>query len=173
LDKRITNKQKIMNKLFNHLSWSAYLETTVFLLALYYTYIAWKYYQPEIQQLIDRLSGNKTDSNKLPTALQYQEEEQPQQLAASLVSNSDSPRDEYAEERADLTNGIQTLISSAQGKPYNAAILIPQLKKLLTKQSQLAVYPHREAINELIVQECEKTGTALLSESEVDLWWEA
>jgi len=49
--------------------------------------------------------------------------------------------------------------------------LIPQLKQILWEYESIAALD-RSAINHLVVNECEKTGTALLTEEEVDQWWE-
>jgi hypothetical protein len=169
-------KTQVMNHLLNPINWSTYIETSIVLLAIYYGWIGWKYYRPEIDQMTNRISGKTDESNELPAALQYQGEEQAESpIIKTTASNAypGDPHDAQHEERNELKDDIKDLIHAAQDKPYNPAALISGIKRLLNEHEHLAHFPDREAINELIVQECEKTGTALLTEGEVDLWWEA
>ncbi|MES2376064.1 MAG: hypothetical protein V4553_05785 [Bacteroidota bacterium] len=165
-----------MNTLLNPISWSAYLETVAILAIAYYAFIGWKYYHPEITKLIDRLSGRNTNTRELPEALQYQSEASPEIPAAERVFPTNQPPGFYEEpllSQFELANELTECIASATDKPFAPAILIPKLKKILNDYPDVAAIPEREEINALIVRECEKTGTALLSESEVDMWWSA
>jgi hypothetical protein len=51
-------------------------------------------------------------------------------------------------------------------------MLVSQLKQILKQHTALTV-AERPVINHLVVNECEKNGTALLTEEEVDQWWSA
>jgi hypothetical protein len=167
---------KTMNKLLNPISWSAYLETVAVLAIAYYVFIGWKYYRPEISQLIARISGQKGASRELPAALQYQSEGAPETAAPHRAFQAEGRPGVYEEallNQQELANELTQCIASATDKPFAPAILIPKLKKILNDYPDIAATTVREEINALIVRECEKTGTALLSESEVDMWWSA
>jgi len=170
-------KSKTMNKLLNPISWSAYLETIAVLAIAYYAFIGWKFYRPEINRIIDRLAGRNRNSRELPAALQYQGEEN---LTSAPVSNEPVHQEPHEPavhttigETYELAQQLTACIAEATDKPFAPAALIPKLKKILNDYPDIAAIADREEINALIVRECEKTGTALLSESEVDMWWSA
>ncbi|RKR82067.1 hypothetical protein BDD43_2234 [Mucilaginibacter gracilis] len=167
---------KTMNKLLNPISWSAYLETVAVLAIAWYAFIGWKYYRHEIRELIARISGQKDDSRELPAALQYQSEADADATAAQSAIPAEQAQSIYEEpllNQDELAQELTRCISEATDKPYAPASLIPKLKKILNDYPDVAATPDRDEINALIVRECERTGTALLSESEVDMWWSA
>jgi len=170
----------IMNKLLNPISWSAYLESIAVLAIAYYAFIGWKYYRPQINKIVDRLKGESGDTTQIPQVLQYDARDH----AASTVSpEATQPASHEGTEIAayhepagalrDLGQALIAEIGEAGGKPYAPAALIPRLKKILKDYPVVSASHQRDEINALIVRECEKTGTALLSESEVDMWWSA
>lgn len=169
-------KSKTMNKLLNPISWSAYLETIAVLAIVYYACIGWKFYRPEISRFIDRITGRDAGKRELPEALQYQGDAAPESPTADRVFPADK-RPRFHEEpllnHFELAHQLTECIEAATEKPFAPAILIQQMKKILNDYPDVAAKPEREKINALIVRECEKTGTALLSESEVDMWWSA
>jgi len=165
-----------MNKLLNSISWTTYLETVAALAIAYYAVIAWKFYRPEIQKLIGRISGRQDNGRYLPEALHYQEEQAPHAAAAENGFPTDQQHSSLQTgnpAQTDLEHELTECIEAAAEKPFAPAILIPRLKKILNDYPDVAALPERDSINALIVRECERTGTALLSESEVDLWWSA
>jgi hypothetical protein len=169
-------KKDTMNKLLNAISWGAYMGTIVFLTLAYYAFIGWKYYRHEISKLIARLSGNTGDNREMPAALIYRDEAENNSL---VVRQADArhPQEacykEFTGAIYDLAQQLKTTIGLATGQPFNPARLLPKLKKILNDYPDIAATPDRAEINLLIVRECEKTGTAPLSESEVDKWWSA
>jgi len=66
---------------------------------------------------------------------------------------------------------IKVVIKRAADKPFAPDELIPQLQ-LILQEPQTFSDAEKAAISHLIVAECENTGTALLTEEEVDAWWE-
>lgn len=170
---------KKMNKLLNPISWSAYLEIAAILTIAYYAYISWKYYRPEIDQFFARLKG-ETSEKESRAILQCHPEAVAERISepSTAVPAPDRATGiaNYKERLGavrDLGVALADYIHEASGKPYAPATLIPKLKKLLNDYPDVAASHERDEINLLIVRECEKTGTALLSESEVDMWWSA
>ncbi|RFZ92846.1 hypothetical protein D0C36_15760 [Mucilaginibacter conchicola] len=164
-----------MNSILNGISWTLYF-TTCFIAALAgYAFIAWKYYRTEIRDILNRLSGKTDRAGELPAALQYQPEEQ---LPTEKSGTTDNTQEAIAEEEfkgpvRSLAVRLHACIDEASDEAFAPAMLIPKLKKLLNDYPDVAFTPEREKINALIAGECERTGTALLSESEVDTWWSA
>jgi hypothetical protein len=163
-----------MDTLLNPISWSAYLEILTVLAIAYYAFIGWKYYRHEIKALLARISGRKEDDRSLPAALQYTVEAEPSTRHQHDPEPGGTVHDEPPTgARKKLRESLTACISLAGNELYAPEALIPKLRKILHGYPDIAATPERGEINALIVRECEKTGTALLSESDVDLWWSA
>jgi len=160
-----------MNHLLQHVSWNIYLTGVTLLAAVYYLFIGARFYSAELHRLFNHLSGRQTAANQLPAALQYQEADLPDSSAPVYNENREHQQQKMPSDTDRLTGRLKACIAFASEKPFAPAVLIPQLKKILQEHPALAASAERPAINELIVDECEKTGTALLNEEEVDQWW--
>ncbi|MDO3641245.1 hypothetical protein [Mucilaginibacter sp. L3T2-6] len=137
----------------------------------YYLWIGASFYSDELRSLLNRLNGRENAANELPAALRYQESEADCPASAAAVNSENRQQQEIPSDTDHLTGRLKACIAIASEKPFAPAVLIPQLKKILQEHPALAASAERPAINELIVNECEKTGTALLTEEEVDQWW--
>ncbi|MDN3584391.1 hypothetical protein [Mucilaginibacter flavus] len=125
-------------------------------------------YRPELQNLQRRISGDKPGEEL--QALQYQPDEEAIK-AAPVHEREKHPNQEAITDTDILALKLKACIIKAADKPFAPAILIPQLQKILQENQPIAA-SERPAINHVIVNECEKTGTALLTEEEVNQWWE-
>jgi len=158
--------------MLNQVSWTTYFEILIFLAAIYYLFVLFRYYSDEVHQLLQP-GQTATSAHQTPDALRY---EQPENIDYPIAkTETQYPQDkqnlESHDETDELISQLKQCIHTASGKPFAPAVLIPQVKKLFRDHPQLQHSPYRDAINELVVQECEKTGTALLTEDEVDQWW--
>jgi len=158
-----------MNHLLHQISWHQYLIVAFAAAIIYYLVITLRYYRPELQNLQRRVSGDKTGERL--HALQYQPAEEEEPLAP-MQSPGERPNHREIISNVDFLAGeLKACIAKAADKPFAPTVLIPQLKHILLGYQSTAM-SERPAINHLIVDECEKTGTALLTEEEVDQWWE-
>jgi hypothetical protein len=164
-----TKSNQTMNHLLHQISWHQYLTVALLAAIIYYLAVILRCYRPELPNLQRRISGDKPGEQL--QALQYQPDEE----AIIVAPEHDRTEEPYHEEAitdTDILSGkLKACIIKAADKPFAPAILITQLKKIL-QEHQYIPAPDRPAINRLIVNECEKNGTALLTEEEVDQWWE-
>lgn len=160
-----------MDHLLQHISWASYFTCVSIVTFAYYLWIGARFYGGDLRSLVNRLSGRQTAANELPAALQYQETEAKCPASPATVDNKNQQQQEIPSAADHLTGRLKACIAIASEKPFAPAVLIPQIKKILQEHPELAKSNERPAINELIVNECEKTGTALLTEEEVDQWW--
>lgn len=156
--------------MLNQVSWTTYFELVLLLAAVYYLFVLFRYYGNDLRQLVH---GGKpqTAERRIPEALRYEE---PIQVDYPPAENHIEHHTEIFEQDAEVGSliiQVKQCIQTAADKPFAPAVLIPQVKKLFRDYPHLQHSRHREAINETVVQECEKTGTALLTEDEVDQWW--
>lgn len=157
--------------MLNHISWAAYLEIILLLLAIYYVIVGLRFYKDDIRRIFQH-AKTVTGVSAIPDALRY---EGPEEVSYPLLhpgsSDPDNRPDHSPAETDGLIRDIKACIGTASGKPFAPAVLIPQIKKLFRANPGLRNSPYRPAINELVVTECEREGTALLTEDEVDQWW--
>jgi len=159
-----------MNHLFHQITWHQYLAAALIAAVIYYLTVILRCYQPELKKIRQRFSG-KQSSDALE-ALQYQvPETKIAESATPAATISENYPQQGLSENDMLAAKLRAYIAKAADKPFAPAILISQLIQILQQYKDLAA-TGRAAINQLVVNECEKTGTALLTEEEVDQWWE-
>src|ERR1700733_8150474 len=148
--------------MLHHITWHQYLNVVLLAAAIYYVFIILRCYRPELQRIVKQLNGNR-ETGHLPEALLYQHEGD-QQAENPAHADSFSGQQAYRQEALTgydhLAAELKACIAKAADRPFAPASLIPQLKKILKTQPEVTGQTDRTAINELIVNECEKTGTA-------------
>ncbi|MBB5396667.1 hypothetical protein [Mucilaginibacter sp. AK015] len=171
-----------MNHLLHPITWHQYLTAALIAALIYYAVVILRCYQPELQQLKDRFSGNANDDGL--QALRNYNGEADNATAVPAANKNDlaahQPYQEIPDERESqepptaldiISLKLKAVIEHAADQPFAPALLIPQLQQLL-QEPQTFSDAEKAAISHLIVAECENTGTALLTEEEVDQWWE-
>jgi hypothetical protein len=158
-----------MNHLLHQISWHQYLTVALLAAIIYYLFVILRFYRPELQNLQRHISGDQPGEQL--QALEYQPDEEAIKAAPVHVQTEEPYHEEAITDTDILAGKLKACIIKAADKPFAPAILIPQLKKILQEHQHIAAL-ERPAINHLVVGECEKTGTALLTEEEVDQWWE-
>jgi hypothetical protein len=157
--------------MLNHLSWTSYFEAVIVLLVIYYLFIGIRFYATDIKQLFNP-SGKSAPVNSLPEQLVFKDTEQaPEGLPEEVIYGVDNYPDADIQQADELISALKKQITAASGKIYSPDTLLPQLKTTFQEYNSLKTSPHRPAINEQVVTECERTGVAELTEDEVDQWW--
>ncbi|SDF45220.1 hypothetical protein SAMN05216464_11860 [Mucilaginibacter pineti] len=158
--------------MLSHLSWAGYIEAVIVALIIYYAFVAARFYGSDIKELFARKGDQNPTIHTLPEQLVYQAESQAV-LKPEIPDNFivDEYIDSDLEDADELIGKLKRSIHGASEKAYAPGNLVNQLKNIFKAYASLKKSPHRPAINELVVSECERTGTAELSEDEVDEWW--
>jgi hypothetical protein len=158
--------------MLNHLSWTSYLESAILLLVIYYAIIGARFYAYDLSRLFRPGLVKNQPAQSLPAALVY-EGPKNEEMDFKLPGHPDPDNlpDDSITEADNIIRSLKECVSAASIKPYAPAALIPQIQKIFKEHAALKKSRHRPAINELVVAECERTGTALLTDDEVDQWW--
>lgn len=156
----------------NQLSWTSYFETIILLLVLYYAFIGFRFYAGDIRQLFKRSALPAAANQRMPDQLLFNSDEAaggslPEEVSYMYASHPDTD----IRETDELIATLKDCIKVASGKAYAPAALVLQLGAAFKRYPALKTSPHRHAINELVVTECERTGVAELTGDEVDQWW--
>jgi hypothetical protein len=156
--------------MLNHLSWTNYFEAIMPLLVIYYVFIGIRFYAADIKRLFAP-AGKDGPTKSLPDQLLFKDTEYAAEgLPEEVIYGRDNCPDDI-QQADELISLIKKRIATASGKPYAPASLLPALKATFRAYGSLKTSPHRPAINEQVVTECERTGVAELTEDEVDQWW--
>jgi hypothetical protein len=151
--------------MLKNISWTDYIVTVSAIFFIYYLYISIRYYSDEIKNF---LSGKQKLRPSLNTDRAYDSNiEQPRDYPVSFENDSDESNTGTEQ----LTERLKSVIADAMDRQ-----LIPQefkqyLSMVLKEYPSIRYSADRSCINELIVSECKKYGTAILSEDEVELLW--
>jgi hypothetical protein len=158
--------------MLNHLSWTSYFEAVIALLVIYYLFIGVRFYATDIKQLFAS-GGKSVAANSLPEQLVFKDVEKPAEgLPEEVIYGQENHPDNDIQQTDELISSIKKRVAAASsGKTYAPDRLLPELKAIFTEHRSLKTSPHRQAINEQVVTECERTGVAELTEDEVDQWW--
>jgi len=159
-----------MNHLVQTISWNTYLTSLFLFVIAYYTVVGARFYRGILFNFLRRLTGQEAAADGLPSVLQYREPATEAEHGDPATANHQKQQQAPGDFDR-ISCHLKACIAKAADEPFAPDILIRQLKKILNAQPEGALQTNRRAIKELIVNECEKTGTALLSEDEVDQWW--
>jgi len=156
--------------MLNHLSWTSYFEAVVLLLVIYYVFIGSRFYAADIKQLFVPAGKNGPDKS-LPDQLMFKgDDDAAEGLPEEVIYGRDNYPDDI-QQADELIALIKKRVEAASGKLYAPAVLLSELHAIFREHNSLKTSPHRPAINEQVVTECERTGVAELTEDEVDQWW--
>jgi len=160
--------------MFTNISWTNYIIVVILLLVIYYVFIAIRFYSGELQNLLagrrklqlhpvhDELSS-EPDNN-----IEY-EQVQPE-LFSAQNSFVETPDDTF-QEVEHLIGRLKDAIEEASSKKYIKEEFSLHLQLILKEYPALKNSPFQSAINELIMSECAKHGSIMLSEDEIVMLW--
>jgi len=157
--------------MLNHLSWTSYFEGIAALLVIYYAFVGIHYYAANIRKLLTS-TGRDTTGTPLTEQLMFEgEESRTGQLPEDASDDQGHYLNDDIQEADKLVSALKKQIAAASGASYAPAVLLTELKSIFQEHLFLKDSPHRAAINEMVVTECDCTDVAELTEDEVDQWW--
>jgi hypothetical protein len=177
-DRRIEKETIKQTDMLHQITWTNYFEAVVILLVIYYTAIGLRFWGADLQQFIANKTGSTSNQNEMTGPFFAEPEEE--ELDASYLAHEpviyindedEEALDSSMIEAETVIARVKAAIKEAAARPYDPPALIASFKSIFNDSYTVKNSPHRDAINELVVSECERTGTALLTEDEVDRWW--
>ncbi len=159
--------------MFSSISWTTYLLLLLALLIVWYLFIGLRYYPGELRRILK--SRNRT-------SLTIDSDGEAKKIAASSTKAIGSPEvtqedvvlpespDDTFKQVESLVEKLKNAIAEASTKKQVHPELMYYLRLLIKEFPDLKYSPYRSAINELIISECEKLGTALNEEEAENLW---
>jgi len=151
--------------MLRNVSWTNYITTIVIGMAIYYLFVAIRYYADEIK---DILSGRKKLNFKPALPESALPEMQPMQ-------SEDAPFEEIPENNFDeveqLIKQLKTAIADGSSRKLIPDEFKMNLIMVLRQYPDVKYSPLRPSINELILSECEKSQAATMDIGDVELLW--
>ena len=156
--------------MFTNISWTDYFITVAILLAIYYLFVGIRFYAVDIKDL---LSGKR--KLNLKTALPFNSKgEYPSSTEGNIhpsEASFEETTDKEFTEVEHLIERLKALIADASRRKMIPQEFKQYLSLVLKEYPSVKNSSLRASVNELIISECEKYGTATLTEDEVDLVW--
>lgn len=150
--------------MLNQLTWKVYGETMIALIIIYYAFIIYRFYRPELGRLL--AFGQQASDQSNFNVLQFA----PETGSVTEITEAEET-DAVLDETESFIAAVKLVISAYTDKPEPGRVL-PQLQQIFHTHHNLKDSHYRPALNELVVNECDKQGAGTLTEAEVDQWWD-
>lgn len=156
--------------MITNISWTDYFIAVTILLAVYYLFIGIRYHSVDLKNLLSAKWKRRLKTvipNNLPVnGLPFNEENS----HLSKVSFEETTDEEFNEVEH-LIERLKSVIADASQRKLMLQEFKQYLGMVLKEYPAVKYSPLRSSINELIISECQKYGTVMLTEEEVDLLW--
>jgi hypothetical protein len=154
--------------MLKNISWTDYIITVSAIFFVYYLLISIRYYSGEIKDFFSGKQKQKFTPVLTASDKQYNlDVDETEEQLASFHNTSD---DQLIQTKQ-LADRLKSVMADAMSKR-----LIPQefkqyVSMVLKEYPSIRYSPFQSSINALIISECKKYGSAILSEDEVELMW--
>lgn len=154
------------------ISWDNYIVVVVSLSIVWYLFMGLYYYFDAIKDLVSgkrKLQFRSLVENPISkTNYDFNIQKEDEILNAAVEFETVDP---VFNEVEDLTASLKEAITSAIQKKLSKKHFKAHLQSILQTSTLLANSPFRPSLNELIISECEKQESFLLTLQEVDALW--
>lgn len=154
--------------MLNHLSWGWYTGTVLLLTIIYYVYVAWRYYRPEIRNLLGRNGPQDILSFSFEAPAEESEQLLPSEHVPEYMEDDGEATFRQIEE---LVAGLKAILARGISGNYTVTNLKSAVSAVLVKYPHIKNTHFRDAINEMVVTECASLGPVDLTEEEVNALW--
>lgn len=156
--------------MFTNISWTDYFIAVIILLTIYYLFVGIRYYSRDIKDLLSgkrklNLKTALANNSKGEYPLTIERNNHPSEASFEETTDKEFTEVEHLIER------LKTLIADASHRKMIPQEFKQYLSLVLKEYPSVRNSSLRASVNELIVSECEKYGTVILKEDEVDLLW--
>ena len=154
------------------ISWNNYIVVVVSLSIVWYLFVGLRYYFEDIKDFVAgkrKLQFRGLVGNSIPKSdydFDYQKSDEILNAQVEFETI-----DTVFNEVEDLTAKLKNAITNATEKKLIKKDFEDHLRLILKEHPLLANSPFRSSVNELIVSECEKQESVLLTHQEVDALW--
>lgn len=155
------------------ISWNNYIVVVVLLSIVWYLFVGLRYYFDDIKDLVSgkrKLQFRGLARKSIPKSdYDFDYQKSNEILNAPVEFETVDPVFKEVEE---LTASLKKAITDATQKKLVKRDFEDHLRFILKEHPLLGNSPLRPSINELIVSECEKQESVLLTHQEVDALWD-
>lgn len=162
--------------MFTNISWTNYIIVIILILAIYYLFIGIRFYYHELKNFVGKrkfqLHPAHNELSHGPGNMDNNGEDERVHSEPLQAQNSfgGTPDDAF-QEVEHLIGRLKEVIEEASRKKYIKQEFLQYLKLILKEYPEIKNSPFQPAINELIISECERYGSIMLSENEVVMLW--
>lgn len=158
--------------MFTNISWGNYIVVVVLLLASWYLFVGLRFYFDDIKEIV---TGKRKLQFRRLGHPNYQEPQSELNYLDFEITTSESEpagSDTIFQEVDGLVKRLKNVITDATQRKLIKQEFQDNMRLALTAYPLLRDSPYRSSVDELIVSECEKQGSILLSLQEVEALWD-
>lgn len=161
--------------MLTNISWNQYILVVVLLLVSWYLLVGLRFYKEALQARVTgkrklRFHRGSEDSNT-----ESKEELDPdgghQGMEINTAESQSDLSDAIFSEIDGLVKRLKNVITDAKQRKLDKQEFEDYMRLILKNYPLLRDSPYRSAVDELIVSECEKIGSFLLTQKEVEGFW--
>lgn len=158
--------------MFTNISWGNYTVVVVLLLVSWYLFVGLRFYSEEIKEIVEgkrklqfrgAIEESNAQSDYDPRHLDFESTKSESETAASNT---------IFQEVDGLVKRLKNVITDATQKKLIKQEFEDSMRSALKEYPLLRDSPYRSSVDELIVSECEKQGSILLTQQEVEALWD-
>jgi len=158
--------------MFTTISWSNYGIVIGGLLLVWYLFVGLRFYREEIKEIVEgkrklqfrgAIGESNAQSDNDPRHLDFESTTSGAETAASNT---------IFQEVDGLVKQLKNVITDATQKKLIKQEFEDSMRSALFAYPLLRDSPYRSSVDELIVSECEKQGSILLTQQEVEALWD-
>lgn len=154
--------------MLKNILWSDYIFAVAILLAVYYLFVGIRYFSGEIKSL---LSGKRKIKPRMAIANPNGADDTDTQQGPDETRGFEQTTDDDFAEVEHLIERLKAVIADSSRRELIPKEFKQYLSMVLKEYPSVRYSPLRSSINELIISECEKSGTVILNEDEAELLW--
>lgn len=153
--------------MFTEISWNNYIISVIVLLVIYYLFIGFRYYRSDLLEL---LSGTKSTQTDRVSFIDLQTI-RPEQTQHQANLKQAFEKQDLFQVTQSVGDEIMAYLNEAGRDTLNKEDIIQSMKSLIAKYPSVKDSAFRDAIQNLIIKECETNCSIHLSEEEISALW--
>lgn len=158
--------------MFTNISWGNYIVVVVLLLASWYLFVGLRFYFDDIKEIVT--GKRKLQFRRLGNTNYQEPQSELNYLDFEITTSESEPAgsDTIFQEVDGLVKRLKNVITDSTQRKLIKQEFQDYMRSVLTAYPLLRDSPYRSSVDELIVSECEKQGSILLSQQEVEALWD-
>lgn len=155
--------------MFTNISWNNYIVIVVLLLVSWYLFVGLRFYPEELKDIVSR--KRKPKFRETSGESDEETDDDLRHLDFEIIVSESAESETIFHEVDGLVKRLKNVFTEATERKMIKRDFEDYMRLVLQEYPLLKDSPYRSSVDELIVSECEKHGSVLLTQPEVEVLW--